>query len=588
MRANDRVRWICLFGWTFLTAVSASSMAFVSPKHQENRFHTFSTSKCQQQQQLQYPSFSSSLSSSSSNEEEITRLTSIANNLNQALSKCTPDYIKTAKVQVGVSTQSSRRLGLFTTENVNKNQVVLAIPYSDGPDQLILTPDLATKVVYKDLLPDGYDGWTGDAGLLSMLLLNEFARAASDDDNELGISLPKRNLDAQELITKWVQSLPTPNEMKKHHPLLWEEEDQEVAQSSSTKKIYRTLDDVEDDVSWLEERVWSADRSKFPEQITLNDGVGGETTMELFTTKGFKYALALVNSRSYYVDGALRLIPILDFANHQDLSTDEVCGGTMGTFGTTKGVVIRSSSVKSYNPKEEFFISYGPKSAADYLLEHGFVPPKCVNTCVSELTFDVDTASGKDRFADDKLDILEFETYDSAPMDPTQTFDVVSEVGVQDGEPDLAMMQFLRLVKLGGKDAFLLESIFRKEVWEFMSEPVSERNEGSVVDTVVDACTKALKEMDELEESSQEEENEEAEEDTPKSLCAKVRNAERKALTRTLEYMQREKEALDLKEYYQERRLKNLGLDSDWNEDDEHSDVGWGQTRAPGGADYDW
>uniref|UniRef100_A0A7S4T3Q7 Rubisco LSMT substrate-binding domain-containing protein n=1 Tax=Ditylum brightwellii TaxID=49249 RepID=A0A7S4T3Q7_9STRA len=588
MRANDRVRWICLFGWMFLTAVSASSMAFVSPKHQENRFHTFSTSKCQQQQQLQYPSFSSSLSSSSSNEEEITRLTSIANNLNQALSKCTPDYIKTAKVQVGVSTQSSRRLGLFTTENVNKNQVVLAIPYSDGPDQLILTPDLATKVVYKDLLPDGYDGWTGDAGLLSMLLLNEFARAASDDDNELGISLPKRNLDAQELITKWVQSLPTPNEMKKHHPLLWEEEDQEVAQSSSTKKIYRTLDDVEDDVSWLEERVWSADRSKFPEQITLNDGVGGETTMELFTTKGFKYALALVNSRSYYVDGALRLIPILDFANHQDLSTDEVCGGTMGTFGTTKGVVIRSSSVKSYNPKEEFFISYGPKSAADYLLEHGFVPPKCVNTCVSELTFDVDTASGKDRFADDKLDILEFETYDSAPMDPTQTFDVVSEVGVQDGEPDLAMMQFLRLVKLGGKDAFLLESIFRKEVWEFMSEPVSERNEGSVVDTVVDACTKALKEMDELEESSQEEENEEAEEDTPKSLCAKVRNAERKALTRTLEYMQREKEALDLKEYYQERRLKNLGLDSDWNEDDEHSDVGWGQTRAPGGADYDW
>jgi len=588
MRANDRVRWICLFGWTFLTAVSASSMAFVSPKHQENRFHTFSTSKCEQQQQLQYPSFSSSLSSSSSNEEEITRLTSIANNLNQALSKCTPDYIKTAKVQVGVSTQSSRRLGLFTTENVNKNQVVLAIPYSDGPDQLILTPDLATKVVYKDLLPDGYDGWTGDAGLLSMLLLNEFARAASDDDNELGISLPKRNLDAQELITKWVQSLPTPNEMKKHHPLLWEEEDQEVAQSSSTKKIYRTLDDVEDDVSWLEERVWSADRSKFPEQITLNDGVGGETTMELFTTKGFKYALALVNSRSYYVDGALRLIPILDFANHQDLSTDEVCGGTMGTFGTTKGVVIRSSSVKSYNPKEEFFISYGPKSAADYLLEHGFVPPKCVNTCVSELTFDVDTASGKDRFADDKLDILEFETYDSAPMDPTQTFDVVSEVGVQDGEPDPAMMQFLRLVKLGGKDAFLLESIFRKEVWEFMSEPVSERNEGSVVDTVVDACTKALKEMDELEESSQEEENEEAEEDTPKSLCAKVRNAERKALTRTLEYMQREKEALDLKEYYQERRLKNLGLDSDWNEDDEHSDVGWGQTRAPGGADYDW
>jgi hypothetical protein len=26
-------------------------------------------------------------------------------------------------------------------------------------------------------------------------------------------------------------------------------------------------------------------------------------------------------------------------------------------------------------------------------------------------------------------------------------------------------MQFLRLVKLGGKDAFLLEAIFRNEIW---------------------------------------------------------------------------------------------------------------------------
>ena len=59
------------------------------------------------------------------------------------------------------------------------------------------------------------------------------------------------------------------------------------------------------------------------------------------------------------------------------------------------------------------------------------------------------------------LDILEFETYDSAPMEPSQSFDLVSELG-RDGEPDPAMIQFLRLVKLGTKDAFLLESVFRK------------------------------------------------------------------------------------------------------------------------------
>lgn len=33
------------------------------------------------------------------------------------------------------------------------------------------------------------------------------------------------------------------------HPLLWDEDDQERLQSSSTKKIYRLLDDIDDDRS---------------------------------------------------------------------------------------------------------------------------------------------------------------------------------------------------------------------------------------------------------------------------------------------------------------------------------------------------
>jgi hypothetical protein len=56
-----------------------------------------------------------------------------------------------------------------------------------------------------------------------------------------------------------------------------------------------------------------------------------------------------------------------------------------------------------------------------------------------------------------------------------------------------------------------------------------------------------------------------------------------------MEFLQREKEALDLKEYYQERRLKELGLNSEWSpEDDIGEDLSFGRTRAPGGADYDW
>ena len=197
----------------------------------------------------------------------------------------------------------------------------------------------------------------------------------------------------------------------------------------------------------------------------------------------------------------------------------------------------------------------------------------------AELTFEIDDA---DRFRDDKLDILEHDTYDLAPMEPIQSFDVIGGSG-STGEPDPAMMQFLRLAKLGGKDAFLLESIFRGDVWGFMNEPVSEDNERGVVNAVIEACQNALSEM-----TSGGGENDDTDGESSSGmdrLCSMVRESEREALGRTLVYMKQEAEALDLKEYYQERRLKSLGLDSDWTPED---DVSFGGTRLPGTANYDW
>ena len=323
----------------------------------------------------------------------------------------------------------------------------------------------------------------------------------------------------------------------------------------------------------MDENAWSLDRETFPETIKLQIGDSVEER-QCFSTGGFRYAVSLVRSRSFFVDGSLRLLPYLDYANHDDFDSFELVGGGIGMlWGSAKGALLKSG--KPLREGDEVCISYGPKGGADYLLDHGFVPPMCKasssgGAVTSELTFEVDDT---DRFRDDKLDILEYETYDLAPMEPSQVFDVTG------GRPDPAMYQFLRLAKLGGKDAFLLESIFRKEVWGFMSEPVSEDNERKVVTTVIDACENALKEMDEIS-------NESGSALSPKmQLCALVRESERQALDRTLEYVKQEAEALDLKEYYQERRLKNLGLDSDWSPED---DVSFGGTRVPGGADYDW
>lgn len=464
------------------------------------------------------------------------------------------EVAKVAKVQVGIT--ETNRLGLIATAPINKNEVMLAMPYDD---LYVLSPSVARNIVYKDYLPEGYDGWTGDTGLIAMLILNEVARA----DNK-GVDLPDRNDALQEFMQAWVSSLPSPSEMVNLHPYLWSEEDQEILQSSSTNKIYRALDDLDEDAAWLTERIWSKNRSVFPETVTWND-----QEIPCFTAQGFKWAMALALSRTVFVGGSLRLLPFMDICNHDD-KAEEVAGGTMGTFKTTKGAQLIAPM--RYEAGDEVYCSYGPKSAADYLLEHGFCPPQVFKTAISELTFELDS---EDRFYDDKLDILEFETYDSAPMDPSQSFDIVSAPG-KDGEPDPAMIQFVRLCKLGSTDAFLLESIFRKDIWGFMSLPVSEPNELAVVNTIIDACEKALEDMAECGQGGPE-------------VCTQIRESETRALTRTMEYLQREKEALDLKEYYQERRLKDLGLDSEWSpEDDIDSDLGFGQTRLPGGADYDW
>ncbi|KAL3811966.1 hypothetical protein ACHAXA_011293 [Cyclostephanos tholiformis] len=282
------------------------------------------------------------------------------------------------------------------------------------------------------------------------------------------------------------------------HPLMWTDRRQEAMQRSSTKKIYRLLDDIDDDSTWLNEKLWSSDRTRFPETVSLRVGGGNGEDGNLeerpcFTPLGFRYAVSLVRSRSFYVDGYLRLLPYLDYANHDDYGTREIGGGSVGT-----------------------------------------------------------------------------------------SFDVIGGSG-STGEPDPAMMQFLRLAKLGGKDAFLLESIFRGDVWGFMSEPVSEDNEREVVNAVIEACQSALSEMT----SEGEGENDSGEESSSKMdrLCSMVCESEREALGRTLTYMRQEAEALDLKEYYQERRLKSLGLDSDWTPED---DVSFGGTRLPGTANYDW
>jgi len=511
------------------------------------------------------------------NDDEQKRLEELARNFNAAFEGCRKDLTRTCNVKVGLSQNfdaegtpiaENMRLGWIATKDVSKGEILMNMPYDKIWD---ISPKTARDTAFKGILNDEFEGWTGDTGLVALQLLNEIARTASVGSN--GVAKPTRAAPIQAFLDEWIKALPTPEELETQHPLFWSEEDQEILQASSNTKIYQVLDDIEEDVAWLEENIFGKDRATFPETVTLN-GV----ELPCFNLEGFKWAMALTKSRAFFVDGSLRLLPFMDMCNHDD-DARELKGGFMGTFGTTKGAEVLAS--RRYKAGQEVFLSHGPKSTVDYLLENGFCPRDSWKTRISEVTIEMDP---EDRFHEDKLDILEFETYDQAPMDPSQSFDVISAPG-RDGEPDPAFMQFARLAKLGAMDAFLLEAIFRKEVWGFMAYPVSQSNELAVVESICEICENGLEDM-----KVSEDDDNDNDSNRNAAICKQLRESESRALRRTLEFMLREKEALDLKEYYQERRLKDMGLDSDWSPENDSGDpdLSFGQTRLPGGADFDW
>lgn len=118
------------------------------------------------------------------------------------------------------------------------------------------------------------------------------------------------------------------------------------------------------------------------------------------------------------------------------------------------------------------------KSNAELALDYGFIEWKPSRNSYT-LTLEI---SESDPFFGDKLDIAE-----SNGLGETSYFDVVL------GQPlPPAMLPYLRLVALGGTDAFLLESIFRDTIWGHLELPVSHTNEELICRVVRDACKSAL------------------------------------------------------------------------------------------------
>ncbi|KAI7846455.1 hypothetical protein COHA_000066 [Chlorella ohadii] len=272
----------------------------------------------------------------------------------------------------------------------------------------------------------------------------------------------------------------------------------------------------------------------------------------VFSFDAFLWAACTVRARSHApLDGAnLALVPLADMTQHQRgaRSSGWQVRQVGGLFGAGAAPALVMEAAAAMEAGEAVAMDYGPKRTdGQILVDHGALDP-LVNQASYALTLEL---SEEERNFGDKIDILE-----SNGMQQATEF-----VLRADAAPDAGLLPLLRLLNLSGSDCFLLESIFRNEVWEHMELPVSEDNERACYQQLIDGCSAALAgyptSIDEdlalLNGGSL----------TPgsrRAAAVRVRLGEKEALDATLRFFEDRIGRLSNMEYYAERRLKRLGL----------------------------
>ncbi|KAL8533758.1 hypothetical protein ACS0TY_009958 [Phlomoides rotata] len=318
--------------------------------------------------------------------------------------------------------------------------------------------------------------------------------------------------------------------------IYWSEE--ELREIEGTQLLSTTLgvkEYVQNEFLKVEEEVILPNKQFFPFPLTMDD---------------FFWAFGMLRSRAFsrLRNQNLVIIPFADLINHSSKVTTEdhahEVRGAAGLFSWDFLFQLRSPL--SLKAGEQVFIQYDlNKSNADMALDYGFIEPGLERNAFT-LTLEI---SESDEFFAEKLDIAELNG-----SGVTTYFDI------KHGQIlPRAMLQYLRLVALGGTDAFLLESIFSNKIWEFLELPVSRANEELICRVVRDACKSALSAYPTTIEED-EKLIEEGNLSARLEMAVGIRRGEKKVLQQ-IDGIFKDREAeLDFLEYYQERRLKDLGL----------------------------
>ncbi|KAJ4843304.1 hypothetical protein Tsubulata_046567 [Turnera subulata] len=313
--------------------------------------------------------------------------------------------------------------------------------------------------------------------------------------------------------------------------------EEELAELQGTQLLSTTLglkQYLQREFVKVEEEVLVPHKQLFPSPITLED---------------FYWAYGILRSRTFSrLRGEnLVLIPLADLINHSpDITTEDNVYEIKGAGLFSRDQLFSLRSPISVKAGDQVLIQYDlNKSNAELALDYGFIettPKRNMYTLTLQI-------SESDPFFGDKLDIAE-----TNGLSEAAEFDIVL------GNPlPPTLLPYLRLVALGGTDAFLLESIFRNSVWGHLELPVSRANEELICRVVRDACKSALSRY-----HTTIEEDEKligGEQLTPRlEIAVGIRAGEKRLLQQIDDIFKQRESELDELEYYQERRLKDLGL----------------------------
>ncbi|MCO5554003.1 hypothetical protein L7F22_007529 [Adiantum nelumboides] len=323
-------------------------------------------------------------------------------------------------------------------------------------------------------------------------------------------------------------------------PLFWSNE--ELSQIGGTQLL--------GSISGYHQHVESEYATVMQEIITPNPQLFDQSE---FTRESFLWAFGILRSRTFppLTGDDLALVPLADLVNHGMVLNMEGPSWekkSSGFFPRREYLTLRAPvAVKE---GEQVVMQYGKKKGNGQLaLDYGFVESSPRKTAVRDsfmLTLEISEA---DRFFDDKIDIAELNGLSS-----TVYFDLIHEQELPDN-----MLPFLRLVALGGVDAFLLEALFRDTVWEHLQLPVSRDNEEAVCKAVLDGCRFALAAYPTTMDEDMSLLNA-GELSSRLQMAVAIRLGEKKVLQELQLSFETRLTELDKLEYYAARRLRNLGL----------------------------